>query len=109
MRGPETRLRIKIVEALKLNFPGLRPIKIHGSEYQEAGISDLICCYKGLFIAIEVKQPGKFPEPIQAYFLKTIERAGGCAFFAVSPETAVEGVRVWLMQRRKSFQSKEAE
>lgn len=109
MRGPETRLRIKIVDALKLAFPGLRPIKIHGNAYQEAGISDLLFCYKGLFGALEVKQPGKFPEPIQANFLKTIRDAGGYGDYATSPQEAVKGFRVWLNRRRKSFQSKEAE
>jgi hypothetical protein len=109
MRGPETRLRIKIVEALKFNFPGLRPIKIHGNQYQEAGITDLICCYKGLFIAIEVKQPGEFSEPIQARFQKTIRDAGGYAARHTSPKKAVYGVRKWLTQRRKNYRSKETE
>lgn len=109
MRGPETRLRIKIVDALELAFPGLRAIKIHCGPYQEAGITDLICCYKGLFIAIEVKQPGEFSEPIQAHFQKTIRDAGGYAARHTSPKKSVYGVKKWLNQRRKNFHQRETE
>lgn len=33
--------------------------KVHGSAFMEPGIPDIICCYKGLFIGIECKAPGK--------------------------------------------------
>lgn len=34
-------------------------VKIHGSNFQEPGIPDIISCYKGYFIGIETKAPGK--------------------------------------------------
>jgi hypothetical protein len=36
----------------------------------------------GLFIAIEVKRPGKGPTPAQAAFLALVEFSGGIAFCA---------------------------
>lgn len=34
-------------------------IKIHGSRFMVTGIPDIIACYKGRFIGIEGKAPGK--------------------------------------------------
>lgn len=34
-------------------------IKIHGSNFMEKGIPDLLCCINGKFIGIEVKATGK--------------------------------------------------
>lgn len=54
--------------------------------YAQAGVPDLICCVKGHFIGIEVKQPGKKPKPIQKAFLEAITKCGGIAFYATSVE-----------------------
>ena len=50
--------------------------------YAQAGVPDIIACVKGRFIAIEVKRPGKKPEPIQEAFLESINKKGGLAFWA---------------------------
>lgn len=42
-----------------------------------AGLPDLICCYKGRFFGIEVKQPGQRPTPRQVFVHSLIKRAGG--------------------------------
>lgn len=101
MRGPETKIRVEIVNRLGRRFPGIRLIKIHGNMYQEAGITDLLGCYKGLFIAIEVKQPGEEPEPIQRHFIKTIILAGGIAGYVTSPKEAVLLVKRGLRDKEK--------
>lgn len=49
--------------------------------YAQAGVPDIIACIKGRFVAIEVKQPGKKPEPIQEMFLESINKKGGIAFW----------------------------
>lgn len=36
--------------------------KVHGSAFMEPGIPDIVCCYKGLFLGIECKAPGKLYE-----------------------------------------------
>ena len=56
--------------------------KIFGGGFQSAGIPDILCCYKGLFIGIEVKSPtGKGrASDIQKLKIKRIRDAGGIAF-----------------------------
>jgi hypothetical protein len=52
--------------------------KIHGGDlYQETGIPDLLCCWKGLFFGIEVKDPGGKPSTIQLAQGVRIKKAGG--------------------------------
>lgn len=50
--------------------------------YAQAGVPDIICCYCGVFIGIEVKRPGQKPKPIQMAFLDAINKAGGIGFWA---------------------------
>lgn len=51
-----------------------------GGEFTKAGIPDLLVCYKGHFIAIEVKAPKGKPSELQLYHLRKIKDAGGYAF-----------------------------
>lgn len=56
--------------------------KIFGGGYQASGIPDLIVCYKGLFIAIEVKSPthkGRASD-IQKLKIRKIRECEGIAF-----------------------------
>lgn len=45
----------------------------------KAGVPDLLVCYKGLFIAIEVKAPGKLSSTskLQDYNLEQVRVSGG--------------------------------
>lgn len=43
------------------------------------GGSDLIGIYKGRFLALEVKMPGKKPTPEQENFLRVVRENGGIA------------------------------
>jgi hypothetical protein len=45
----------------------------------EPGCSDLLACYRGRFVALEVKRPGKKATPEQESFLAAVEAAGGLA------------------------------
>lgn len=54
------------------------------------GIPDIQVCYKGRFISLEVKQVGKEAEPLQAYNIKQIEKAGGIAVTVYSLEEVIE-------------------
>lgn len=51
-----------------------------------AGIPDLLCCHRGFFIAIEVKQPGRKPPPAQQHQLDSIARTHGLAIVAITPD-----------------------
>ena len=56
--------------------------KIFGGGFQSAGIPDIIACYRGYFVAIEVKSPtGKGrASDIQKLKIRAIRDAGGVAF-----------------------------
>lgn len=50
------------------------------------GGSDLIGIYKGRFLALEVKQPGKSATTVQENFLRAVRQNGGIAGVVRSPE-----------------------
>lgn len=54
-----------------------------------AGIPDFIICFRGRFIAVETKAPGKKPTRFQDHQLNAIGLAGGIAF-VVDGEEAVK-------------------
>jgi hypothetical protein len=93
---PERRLVQKIQAYLEQQ--GARPFKIHGDDsYQEAGIPDLLVCYRGRFIGLEVKLPGNTPSPLQEKVLREIKGSGGIAAVV----TSVEQVRNLLAKLEK--------
>ena len=59
------------------------------------GTSDILACYKGRFIAIEVKRPGllRNVSKLQQYQINRINEAGGLAFAADSLETVKEIIK----------------
>jgi Holliday junction resolvase len=54
--------------------------KEHGGMYGTAGIPDIICCYKGRFVALEVKRSDGQPTKLQLKTIRDIRRAGGQAY-----------------------------
>ena len=89
----EAYLTDKIKKALRTKCGG-RWIMIHGSGYQETGISDIIGCYRGVFYAIEVKLPGKEKTLtlLQKDFIYDIRKTGGRACMVTSVEEAISFV-----------------
>lgn len=69
--------------------PGAKCIKIHGSPLMERGTPDLIGSYQGRTFAIETKQPGEKPDPIQVFRLREWKRAGARTGVAQTPEEAL--------------------
>lgn len=80
-----------IREALDKHYPGFY-FKVYGSVFQKVGIPDIVGCYKGKFIAIEVKAPGKENNltKIQETCINKIKLAGGLAFMSSSPQHVME-------------------
>lgn len=74
----EARLVENIKKYLK-SVPELFFWKEHGGQYGTAGIPDLIVCYRGKFLAFEVKTPQGKPTLLQTVTLRQIARAGGYA------------------------------
>ena len=55
--------------------------KHNASAISKAGVPDLICCYRGLFIGIEVKKDNKSkPTELQKYNINKINECGGIGF-----------------------------
>lgn len=96
--GPETRLVKRMRDAAKERYGSdVVIVKYHGDNYSEAGVSDLLICLHGVFLAVEVKAPEAYggseerartegPTLKQRAFLQRIEKAGGIATVAVSVE-----------------------
>jgi len=64
--------------------------KEHGGQFGTAGIPDIIICYKGKFIGLECKLPGRKPTLLQKITLGKIEKAGGIAKVVTSVEEVKE-------------------
>ena len=54
-----------------------------------AGVPDIICCYKGKFVGIEVKLEGSKPSALQLSNIELIKNAEGLAFVAYSLDEVV--------------------
>ena len=65
---------------LYLKQKGAYFIKTHGDRFSKIGVPDLIVCYKGLFIGIELKAPNGKPSELQLYNLREIEKSGGISY-----------------------------
>lgn len=65
-----------------------------GGGFTKAGIPDILCCYKGRFIAIEVKAPNGKASELQLFNLKKIEEAGGKAFLLYPKD--FEDFKKWM-------------
>lgn len=50
-----------------------------GAAYTKSGIPDILACYKGYFLGIEVKAQHGKPSELQLYNLKKIDESGGFA------------------------------
>lgn len=73
-----------------LDSIGAYHIKTHGNMFSKAGTPDIIACVKGVFVAIEVKQPGGVVSELQKAHIRLIHQAGGVAFVAYSLEETKE-------------------
>lgn len=85
----ESKLTRKIKKAVEA--AGAYARKIHGSMYVE-GIPDIVLCYRGCFIGLEVKMPGKARKltQLQKHNLDQIEKAGGYGRVVTSVEEALQ-------------------
>jgi len=74
----EPQLTLKTRKSLEQR--GAAFFKIHGGQFQR-GVPDLLGCYRSIFIAIEMKLPGKERTLTdnQAMNLRKVRKAGGIA------------------------------
>jgi hypothetical protein len=75
-----------------LNSVGVFHYKAWGGPMSAPGIPDIIGCFKGRFIGIEVKAPNGKVSDYQQQFIDNIVRAGGIAFVARSVDDVIDGL-----------------
>jgi hypothetical protein len=74
-----------------LRAEGAYCVKIHGSEYMQAGTPDIQGCYRGMFFAFETKNPEsrKNTSLVQERQMQKIRDAGGLAQVVCTVDEAV--------------------
>ena len=78
----ESTLQRRIIATLREH--GAYVFKAVGSPLQQRGTPDLLVCWQGHFIALELKQPGEKATPMQEHEMKKVQEAGGVAMVVVS-------------------------
>lgn len=74
---PEKRFETKVRKFLEER--GAYVVKYFGCGFSQAGVPDLLCCYKGRFIALEIKSEKGRPSELQLFNVRRINEAGGMA------------------------------
>ena len=74
---PEAKVKKKVVDVIKKNnayyfFPAT-------GGYGRSGVPDVVCCYRGYFVAIECKAGTNKPTPLQEVEMAKIRQAQGIA------------------------------
>ena len=71
----ESALQRKIIAYLRER--GAYVFKVVGSPLQQRGTPDLLVCWQGKFIGLEIKVPGAKATPLQEHEIYKICEAGG--------------------------------
>ena len=86
-KKPETKLSTQVLSRLRAE--GGWWVKIHGGPFQAAGIPDIIGCWQGRFIGIELKIPGEKPTGLQEKVLNALYSSGARVGIAYTVKEAL--------------------
>ena len=89
---PEAKVKKKVVDVIK-KYDGYYFFPATGG-YGRSGVPDIVCCYRGVFVAIECKAGTNKPTPLQEAEMAKIKKAQG--FVLVVNETNVHDVEILL-------------
>jgi len=92
---PEAKLVAKIRKYLEDEYDMLT-FKYHGGVFSHVGFPDIFAMYKGHFVALEVKVPGKKPTPAQIQMLDLMASHGAATDWVTSIEEVDESMRRWF-------------
>ena|SRR6476661_1062042 len=87
-KQPESRLSTKIMKAWRTQ--GAWCYKVHGGEFQLAGVPDISGTFEGLSVWCETKMPGNKTSLVQDVRINQIRAAGGHVVVAYSVADAVQ-------------------
>lgn len=101
----EKHLQSKILKALRSH--GGWWVKYHpGPRYGQPGVPDILGCYRGVFIALEVKRPGQKPTALQeATHREIMDKGKGIVRVVTSVDDALS--LVYAIDRRKKTNGEE--
>lgn len=68
-------------------------VKYHGNKFSQVGVPDILACYKGKFLGIEVKNEMGKTSLLQDINLQMINDAGGISIVAHSVEEVKNAIR----------------
>lgn len=88
---PEKTIVNGIMRYLK-TLEGCFAFKEHGGFYGTAGIPDIICSYKGRFVAFEVKTENGKATELQKATIEKINKAGGIALLVRSVQDVKDAI-----------------
>lgn len=86
MSRPEAILQKHIVD--RCEDRGAYVVKVHQAGYGRRGVADLLLCFLGYFVALEVKATSKL-RPAQKVELEKVRLAGGVRMVVNSIDTAM--------------------
>ena len=72
---------------------GVWYIKHFANKFTKVGVPDILACWQGKFVAIEVKTPVGVLSELQKYNLIAIQKAGGISLVARSLEDVMEVIK----------------
>lgn len=77
--------------------------KVHGSAFMPKGIPDIVVCYKGCFIGLEIKAPGKLynQSPEQKIHMDNIIKSDGY-YLLVDDLSPVKELMEYIDEQRSS-------
>jgi Holliday junction resolvase len=87
---PEAKVKKKVVDVIK-KYGAYYFFPATGG-YGRSGVPDVVCCYRGMFVAIECKAGSNKPTPLQEAEMQKIRQAQG--FVLVVNETNITEVAV---------------
>jgi hypothetical protein len=99
---PEGKAKEKIKRWLDINMPGHWRVMPRGGPFGKAGCPDILICWLGIFIAIEVKSDTGDPSALQIMNLKKIQAAGGVAALVRGYDVQrLEAIKALAMSKRE--------
>jgi Holliday junction resolvase len=95
---PESKVKSSVTTILKrLGIYYFYPVT---GGYGSSGVPDIVCCYNGVFVAIECKAGHNKPTPLQEAQMQKIRQAGG--YTIVINEENVSILESWLLNLLES-------
>jgi hypothetical protein len=112
---PENKAKAQIKKYLDTLAPNLFYFSVPVGPHSRAGISDIICCYQGKFLSIEVKSIEAYKRkehgrsPAQSKFCMDVYYAGGHALTSCAPEGIKEYIELFMGKRDEELFSRRKE